>query len=553
MAMEQARPPPGEAEKTPYARLFEQEIAGINKRTICHKENFTKGRGIFKKGFFCMTGLLGLKEYGFSFRRNVHSWLAQQLNDQKSKGTIASLDGVRALAFLLVFAFHLNHSGVWSYGNNPFIGAFLLVGNTGVTLFFVLSGFLLFLPYTQALLFEKDWPPPKIYYIRRILRIFPAYFFSLFILVMFTKPYFIQPHNWGQLIPFLTFTMGFYNSSGLINGPYWTLAVEFQYYMILPLIALGILGLTRLVRPEKRLWVIVGSLFAIIIWGLLTAYYGAYFASHPDQTFLIPRPLLNVVLFVVYGDRSKFLEDFAVGMLIAVCYLSITNSPRKDLYLLRMRRLLTGLLILCIALFVYAAMPNYTWPFVPSVFQAFPWMNEFAFALCYGYLIAIVLFNRPDGWLVRMFSWTLLRWIGLISFSLYIWHRPLIQIFVANLGPGLKRLHPILTVSLIWTITFTVSVVFCFVLFVLIEKPGMRLSEKLRQQIMRQDAKRQAMSDPRNPGSQKQVNAVFVEYPGASQILSLVDSKTGGKPEQEQTPVNKVEGNQPHQATRSKP
>lgn len=457
-----------------------------------------------------MIGLMDLKEYSSSFRRNVHFWFAQQLNDQKPQGTIAPLDGVRALAFLLVFDFHINHAGVWGDGNNPWISALFSVGRTGVTLFFILSGFLLFLPYTQALLFEKDWPPPKIYYIRRILRIFPAYFFSLFILVMFTQPSFIQPHNWRLFVHFLTFTMG-YSNSGLINGPYWTLAVEFQYYLILPLIALGILGLTRLVRPEKRLWVIVGSLIAMIIWGLVTDYYGAYFVSHPDQTFLIPRPLLNVVLFVVYGDHSKFLEDFAVGMLIAVGYLSIMNSPRKDLYLLRMRRLLPWLLILFIALFVYVAMANYTLPFVPRVlqFQSVPWMNEFSFALCYGYLVTAVLFNRSDGWLVRVFSWTPLRWLGLISYSLYIWHRPLIQIFAANLGPSLRRLHPVLTVSLFWVITFTVIVVFCFFLFVLIEKPGMRLSEKLRQQIMRQDAKRQAMSDPITSCSQSLVDTVI--------------------------------------------
>ncbi len=456
-----------------------------------------------------MIGSMNLEEFTSSFRRNVHSWFAQQLNDQKPMGTIASLDGVRAVAFLLVLEIHINHAGVWSDGNNPFISALFSVGRTGVTLFFVLSGFLLFLPYAQALLFEKNWPQAKIYYIRRMLRIFPAYFFSLFILVMFTKPYFIQPHNWSQLVPFLTFTMGYNNSSGLINGPYWSLAVEFQYYLILPLIALGILGLTRFVRPEKRLWIVVGSLFALIIWSLVTASFGAYFASHPDQTFLIPRPLLNVVLFVVYGDQSKFLEDFAVGMLIAVGYLSIMNSPRKVLYLLRIRRLLLWLLIFCIALFVYEAIPAKSLPFVPGVFQAIPWLNEFAFALCYGYLVTAVLFNHPDRWLVRMFSWTPLRWLGLISFSLYIWHRPLIQIFAANLGPSLRRLNPILTVSLFWMISFTVTVVFCYFLFVLIEKPGMRLSEKLRQQIGRQDVKRQAMSDPINPRSQSQVDTVI--------------------------------------------
>ena len=456
-----------------------------------------------------MIGLMDLKEYASSFRRNVHYWFAQQLNDQTSVGTIAALDGVRALAFLLVFELHINHSGVWTDGNNQFISAFFSMGGTGVTLFFVLSGFLLFLPYTQALLFEKDWPQSKIYYVRRILRIFPGYFFSLFILVMFSKPYFIQPHNWIQLVPFLTFTMAYHNSSGLINGPYWTLAVEFQYYLILPLISFGILGLTRMARPEKRLWIVVGSLLAMIIWGLVSAAFGEYFASHPDQTFLVPRPLLNMVLFIIYGDQSKFLEDFAVGMLIAVGYLYVMNSPKKAFYLLRARRLLLWLLILCIALFVYEVLPDSALPFIPSMYQDTPWVNEFAFALCYGYLVAVVLFNHPDRWLVRLFSWTPLRWLGLISFSLYIWHRPLIQILAANLGPSLRRLNPVLTIGLFWLIALMVSVVFCYFLFVLIEKPGMRLSEKLRQQMVRQAAQRQAMSEPINPRSQSQVDTVI--------------------------------------------
>lgn len=467
-----------------------------------------------------MLGSLSSQESLSSLRQKVSHWISRQLDDRKPKENIASLDGVRALAFLLVLALHINHAGIWGDLNNPFLAALFAVGGTGVTLFFILSGFLLFRPYIQALLFQKDWPQSKLYYLRRVLRIFPGYFFSLFILVMFTKPDLIQPHNWGLLVPFLTFTMGFYNSADLINGPYWTLAVEFQYYLILPLIALAILGLTRLVRPEKRCWVVVGSLFAMIAWGLATACIGRYFATHPDQTFLVPRPVLNGVLFMVYGDHSKFLEDFALGMLIAVAYLSIKRSPRKDYYLRKVRRLLPWLLLPWLALFVYAAMPDYPWPFMPPVLQMFPWLNEFAFALCYGYLVAAVLFNRPGGWLGRLFAWNPLRWLGLISYSLYIWHRPLVQILAANLAPDLQRLPAVLMVSLFWLIALVVPAAFCFVLFVLIERPAIRLSERLRQQRnlpARAESRPQAQNEQKDnqkdsPGEEKQPEMSLVSH-----------------------------------------
>ena len=211
-----------------------------------------------------------------------------------------------------------------------------------------------------------------------------------------------------------------------------------------------------------------------------------------------------------YLWRSEQIPGGFCGRHADCSWLSLCHEfAQKAFYLQKARRLLLWLLILCIAIFVYEVLPDSALPFIPSVYQDTTWVNEFAFALCYGYLVAVVLFNHPDRWLVRIFSWTPLRWLGLISFSLYIWHRPLIQILAANLGPSLRRLNPILTVGLFWLIAFTVSVIFCYFLFVLIEKPGMSLSEKLRQQMGRQAAQRQAMSDPIDPRPQSQVDTAI--------------------------------------------
>src|SRR5260370_28916676 len=90
----------------------------------------------------------------------------------------------------------------------PLVTAVAFAGDTGVTLFFVLSGFLLFLPYAKALLFEDTrWPSTRQFYLLRVLRIIPAYYVSLCLIVLIFPPAYLHLLHRKQWFFFFTLFM----------------------------------------------------------------------------------------------------------------------------------------------------------------------------------------------------------------------------------------------------------------------------------------------------------------------------------------------------------
>src|ERR1700733_7011306 len=131
-----------------------------------------------------------VKEHTSNSFKDIYAWFGYQLGDQKPKGATTALDGIRAIACIMVVTFH-STSVINGYSNilqTNFFNALNLLLSKGTILFFLLSGFLLFLPYVKALLFEKSWPQARIFYLRRTLRIVPGYFFSLFAIILLQKP-----------------------------------------------------------------------------------------------------------------------------------------------------------------------------------------------------------------------------------------------------------------------------------------------------------------------------------------------------------------------------
>lgn len=160
-----------------------------------------------------------------------------------SAGHLPALDGVRGVAVLIVIV----HNAAWIAGESQqlllkLVGAITATGWIGVQLFFALSGFLI----TGILLDTKDKPQYlRSFYIRRTLRIFPAYYLLL-ALAFILGPRFVRNNEWAESVRLNQWSYWVYLQNwvtpfhGVIRGlsHLWSLAVEEQFYLLWPLVVL---------------------------------------------------------------------------------------------------------------------------------------------------------------------------------------------------------------------------------------------------------------------------------------------------------------------------
>ena len=169
-------------------------------------------------------------------------------------GSIPALDGLRGIAVLWVIAFHYvvlspaSDPAVEALSRWPWLESLARHGYLGVDLFFLLSGFLLVMPWLARA--RTGAPPPALreFYRRRVLRIVPAYYVHLVLLFgaflpmlqgwMYWRPdaYVVA---WNAIAhgAFLHLTSPLTSGSLGVNGALWTLAVEAQFYLLLPFLA----------------------------------------------------------------------------------------------------------------------------------------------------------------------------------------------------------------------------------------------------------------------------------------------------------------------------
>lgn len=321
------------------------------------------------------------------------------------------IDGLRALAVLAVIGFHA--------GIQPFSGGFL-----GVDVFFVISGYLI----TSILLADKASGSLSLarFYERRARRILPALFFVVIATIVpaYLLAFPEQLREFGQSLVYISFFASnilFWLRSGYFGGPAeenpllhtWSLAVEEQFYIVFPLLVI------ILWRLKLRA---LGYVLAIVLVASLSL---AEFAAR----------FVPVANFFLAPSRAW---ELLAGAIFAIAYIERSLdahwSPTANNILS-----LFGLLLIVASFFMF----DRNTP-TPSLWTTIP---VFGTAL-------VLFFSRGDTIANRILGHRWLVGIGLISYSLYLWHQPLFAF--ARLRGDIALTPPIIAIVVLLTALLSV-------------------------------------------------------------------------------------------------
>lgn len=367
------------------------------------------------------------------------------------------VDGLRAIAALSVVAIHCT---VYTNYFSNIEGAYARQLAAGVTIFFVISGFLLYRPFVAARFGAARPIAVGAYFRRRLLRIVPAYWLALTILALYPglPGHPLSPSHW------LTY-YGFgqdYMSGSLFDGlgTAWSLSTEVAFYLALPVYAL-ILAQPRFNRSRKSSvsWDLT-SLLLLAVGSLIFRYF--VYGAHPN---------------LCYTLLGTF-DWFAIGMALAVVSVALHQGAR--LPIARLGHLPGGLSWLgALAAWSLAAYYWHHW-YRYDPYTAGP--LHLIWGLIALFVVLPAVFNSASGGFPRRFlSWPLIGWLGIISYGIYLWHLPLIP-KIGHLTTSTLRLGPSgpLTTLAVFLVT-TVVVTLCAALsYYLVEKPILRFKERRR-------------------------------------------------------------------------
>jgi peptidoglycan/LPS O-acetylase OafA/YrhL len=340
------------------------------------------------------------------------------------------LDGLRAIAVIAVMIAH------WHQNHIEFVLLRNLPYGTGVTLFFVLSGFLI----TKILMDFKEknaslgisqFHSIKSFYIRRSIRIFPIYYLVLLVV------YLLGFSDIDKYLPwFATYTTNIYMTlEGEYIGPYthfWSLAVEEQFYIFWVFVVVFI--------PRNQL---KKTILFVILASILLLYYFRFYTSYWLANSLV----------------ICSMHSLGLGALIAY-YQKYEHEKFSSIDMSKVKYFLYILALIFILIFVYRK-PD-------SLFESFSSLKDPLISLIYAVVVLIAIKDGFTGIFRKVLENKVMIYLGRISYGLYIYHMFMNPLYFNLLNKYVK----IQTTNLGYTlIFFLMNVALASISWYLVEKP----------------------------------------------------------------------------------
>jgi peptidoglycan/LPS O-acetylase OafA/YrhL len=397
---------------------------------------------------------------------------------------VPALDGFRGLAALTVVLYHVfNGAGLPPLGNTPLRNV-LESGYVGVDFFFVISGFVLFLPTVLA---AGRFGNVRAYGIRRAARIIPAYYVVLIAAVILQPLLNVSRTDlpWDGHTGLVTFLLHLtflqhsvgllrgYTEGFLVLGVIWTLTLEATFYVVLPLIA------SWYYRHPFVGFAI--ALVASVAWKLSVVH--ASFSvgwlkgtSSPD--------LLRLVLVTQF---PTFLAHFGAGMTAAWLFVRWRNSEKEWLPWAAV-----GAQVAAVVAILWAMQAAGHRDMTATGGAYDHWTRTLPVALAFAVLVLATLLapSRAQSPFTNRAS----RGLGDISYGVYLWHTLIIGFALVTLGFSYAGTTSAFLAML--AITSVGSVVMATLSLVFVERPCIRWARRCSRRIEKIDLRRQRAARP---------------------------------------------------------
>lgn len=361
------------------------------------------------------------------------------------------LDGLRVLAIVIVIWYHFwQLSFLMPIGFGINLDWLPRTGWIMVDFMVLLSGFCLFLPHARSMIRKEPIPDTKLFYKKRMARIFPSYYLCVFVVLFFfalpNNSYFNEKHMWQDLIGHLTFTHNMSKNAFFhtrLNGVLWTMAIEVQFYVIFPFLA-------KLFRRKPFI-----TYFGMVMISLLYLHYSLQGTSSMQlQMRLVQLP--------------AYLCVFANGMLGAVIVVSLAKKDNEDFW---NRVLFTIIAVFCI--FVYRDFMKD----LCKVENIEIWKGQNRYIISILFLVFIISCIFAIRSFRIIFANRIMRFVASISLNWYMWHQLIgatlkdwkVPYWSGDVPPNLTgdKIWMWKYFILIWSISFLFAVITTYV----IEKP----------------------------------------------------------------------------------